>query len=351
MKIDIEQLNKSQKEVRISLTPRDMEPFLNSATRRLSKDLKIKGFREGHIPRNVLENKIGRQEVWQEAASEVMEKQYLDFLTENKIEAIGKPIVQILKIVPGNDFEFKITIPILPDVILPDYMSIAKKVLSKNESDIIVSDKELDETLRWLQQSRMSADKDSKAELPELNDDFAKSLGEFKNLQELQDKLKENILQDKQQKAKQSLRLKILEEIGKSVKLDMPESLIEQEIDVMQQELEQQLSGMDITLEKYLENAKQTLKGVREGWMDRAKGRVENSILLRLIVNKEGIEVKEKEVDDEADKYLRHFGDINDAQEKIDPDSLRAHISGIIKNEKVFELLEKKGDIDLSSNS
>ncbi len=144
---------------------------------------------------------------------------------------------------------------------------------------------------------------------------------------------------------KQRLRLQILEKINSKIDLNIPKFLLEQELDKMQNELEQQVSSMGISLEKYLENAKQDIKNVRSGWEEKAKNRILQMIILRLIADKEKIEVSEKEIEEEVNKYLQQFTNIKAAKEAINPVILHSYINGIIKNKKVFELLENDSDI------
>ncbi|OGZ58593.1 MAG: hypothetical protein A3F94_02635 [Candidatus Spechtbacteria bacterium RIFCSPLOWO2_12_FULL_38_22] len=336
MKIEIKDLENSQKQIDIVLTPSDMERFVSRVVDRLSKDIKIKGFRQGHIPRNVVENHLGREVIFQEAAEEAIQDNYVYVIEKNNIEPIGRPDIKILKIAYGNDFEFRIVVPLLPKIDLPDYKAIAKNILTKHKVKMEVEDKEVDSALEWLRNSRVK-DKDKK---PELDDKFAQEIGEFKTLEGLKQSLREGMMEEKKYQERQKLRLLILEAVGNKIKVKLPDSLIEQELDKMQDELSQQIASMDMTLDKYLENAKQNLKEVRDGWRDKANQRTVNSLLLRLIADKEGFVPDEKEVEDEANRYLIQFGSSKEAEKQIDPDALRVHIRGIIRNEKVFELLE-----------
>ena len=65
---------------------------------------------------------------------------------------------------------------------------------------------------------------------------------------------------------------------------------------------------------------------------------------MRAIADAENIEADPDEVEKEANKYLMQFGSVEEAKKNIDPNRLKSYISGIIKNEKVFELLEGNKD-------
>ncbi|MEX2145273.1 MAG: trigger factor [Candidatus Spechtbacterales bacterium] len=343
MDIKIEQKHNSYKEALFSITPQEMDKYLNEASEKLAKGMNVKGFREGKIPRKVVEKRVGAEAIWREAAGYAMEYNYWQAVKNEGIEPTGMPKIEVLKIVPGNNFEFKALIPVMPKIELPDYKAIAPKVKEKEyKKDIAVDDKEVEQSLQWLQQSRAESPREGEKEpkLPEINDEFARGLGNFNNLDSLKESLKEGLVKEKENQERQRVRLRMLEEITKSVKLEVPDFLVEQEMDRMRQELEQQVNSMDMTLEDYLKKAGKSSEEVKEGWKDKARQRVESGTILKAIADKENIKPSEEEVEKEANKYLAQFKDTDEVKSKIDPVQLRTHINGIMRNEKVFELLE-----------
>lgn len=371
MNVNVTDLEKNEKELSFSLTPADMERFLDSAAKRLSKDMKIKGFREGSVPRNVVESTLGREKVWHEASSEAIEESFINAIREHNIEPIGRPRVEVLKLVPDNDFEFKAIVPISPEVTLPDYKGIAKKI-NKEKKEVTVEEKEIEETLKMLQRSRAqqemseedkkdtdgkdadkkaaspskSSDGDSSGQaldekLPELNDEFAKNLGNFENLEALKKSVGDGIKKEKEHTERERIRIKVLEEIGKQIKIEISDVLLQNELDKMQEEFTGQIASMGMQTEEYLKNIKKTWKEVREGWADRALQRIMAALLLREIADAEDIEPDVSTIEEESEKYLRQHGSIEEAKKSIDPEALRLYIRGILRNEKVLELLEE----------
>ncbi|MDX1535846.1 MAG: trigger factor [Candidatus Spechtbacterales bacterium] len=359
MDVSIKNLDKAQVEAIISLNSEDMEKYLDSAAKRLGKNLKVKGFREGKVPRTMVEKELGKDAVWEEALPEAIEDLYWKVVEEKDIEAIGRPSISVSKSVPFEVLEFKAKIPVMPDLELPDYKSIAKKVREKEKRDIIVEDKEVEDALKWLQRSRATGsgeEKDAEKSLPEINDEFAKNIGGFDNLDALKKSIKEGLEKEKEEQEKQRLRLLTLEKIREKVKLPIAESLMEEELNKMEQELRQQIEQMNMTIDQYLKNVKKDLKSIREEWKDKAKERVSAGILLRAIGDKENVSPSDKEIEEEANKYLLRFGSPEEAAKAIDPKRLRSYIHGIMRNEKVFELLEgnnsnKDGDGDDKKDS
>jgi FKBP-type peptidyl-prolyl cis-trans isomerase (trigger factor) len=343
-------INKAQEEIRFSLTPEEMEPFLDKAARRLAQGRKMKGFRDGHAPRNVVESFVGIERMWEEAARDAIEDAYKKELQKGKIKPIGRPRVEILKLAPGNDFEFKAIIPVLSEFELPDYKKIAREVQEKEKKDINAEEKEINEALKWLRYSRSKEygkeggkglREIKEEDLPKLNDEFAKEVGDFKTAEELTENVREGIKYEKRAKEKERLRLLTVEAILKKTKIEISPMLIEEELDKMTEELSQQLAQMDMTLEKYLENAKQSTEDLREAWRSKAQERIGASFLLQKIAETESIAPSDEEIEKEIAHYMRHFSNKKQSDEQINPDSLRSYISGIIRNEKVFQFLEE----------
>lgn len=348
MKVTTKNKDKAEVEAVIALTPEDMEKYLESSANRLGKNIKVKGFREGKVPRPVVEKELGKDAVWDEALPEAVEKSFWDVVEKNNIDVIGKPSISVTKSVPGDALEFKAVIPVMPELDLPDYRKIAKKVFENEGKEVKIEDKEIEEALKWLQKSRTQTsenheddEKDPK-DLPEINDEFAKSLGDFENLEALKENIREGLKGEKESQEKQRLRLLALEEIEKKTDLPIPDTLVEEELNKMEEELSQQVAQMGMNMDQYLKQAKKDLNEVREGWRDKAKERVAAGIILRAIAEKEDISPTEEEVQAEANKHLMRFHSAEEAEKHIDPERLRAYVHGIIRNEKVFELLEGK---------
>lgn len=154
MKIEIIKLPKSEIELKIEVPIEEWQEFLDEAAKELSRDLKIEGFRPGHAPLKLVEEKIGMAKILEEAAQHCAKKCYVRAILDNNIEAIGRPEISVTKVAKDNPFEFKARVAVMPEVELTDYLKIAKKKKPKNKEEIIVEDKEVEQSLEWLQKSR-----------------------------------------------------------------------------------------------------------------------------------------------------------------------------------------------------
>lgn len=181
-----------------------------------------------------------------------------------------------------------------------------------------------------------------KIELPELNDEFAKSLGQFENLSALKESLRKGLLEEKEIAESQRLREEILEKIGEVTDIPLPESLVEREKERMLQELKESIERQfQFSFEKYLKQTGKTEKELKQSFEEGAKRRIRNFLLLDRIAEKEGIEVSSQEVEERTQEILKNYPSPEEAKNRgLDPERLKAYNREVIRNEKTLALLE-----------
>ena len=176
--------------------------------------------------------------------------------------------------------------------------------------------------------------------LPELTDDYVKQLGAFENLDALKKNISEGLLQEKKEKEQQRVRVIIIEAIAEKIKVELPDILVEREIEKMTDELKQSIEQMGMKWDDYLLHLKKTGDELKAEWRTEAEKRVRIGLTLRDIATREKINPTEEEIKQKSDEFLKQYGSPKDAEKQIDPDRLREYARGIVKNEKVFEFLE-----------
>jgi len=154
MEINIKKLPQSEVEILIKLDPIEWGKFVDEATKELAREVKIDGFRPGMAPKEMVEEKIGQGKILEAAADLAVRKTYVKILGEKKIDAIGRPEIQVLRVAKDNPFEFKIKTAVLPEIKLADYRKIAGAEKPKSKEQIKIEEKEVEESLKWLQKSR-----------------------------------------------------------------------------------------------------------------------------------------------------------------------------------------------------
>lgn len=151
MKTEIKNLPKSEVEIDFELTAEEFGKYFDKALLALKEHVKIDGFRRGQVPVKMVEEKVKPEELLIEAGDMAVKAVYPKFVEEQKLEPVSEPEVQIKKIAKGNEFLFTVKVAVLPEIKLPDYKEIVSHVKAK---DIFVDEKEIQETIDYLQKSR-----------------------------------------------------------------------------------------------------------------------------------------------------------------------------------------------------
>jgi len=184
-----------------------------------------------------------------------------------------------------------------------------------------------------------------KREIPSLNDEFARSLGKFDSLNHLKKSIKNGLFQEKEIKEKERIRLELIEKAAADSKVEIPEILIDIEIEKMIDELRNSTQSMGLSFENYLKSINKTIEDLKKEFKPKAEKRVKIGLVLKTIAEKENIKVSEEEVTEKINETLKYYSSIEEARKNIDLEALKHYTENVIKNEKVFELLEKNAKI------
>lgn len=175
---------------------------------------------------------------------------------------------------------------------------------------------------------------------PELDDDFAKSMGKFETLEDLRKNMREGLLEENKHKLKEQRRTEFVEKIVENSKVELPDSLVQRETRQMMLEFEQQLQPMGMSLDQYLEQLKKERKDLEKDWEPQAAKRVISAMALKEIARLEEINIDSKIVEDEMNKTLQYYKNIQNMEKNIDMERLYAYTKDTLENEEVFSRLE-----------
>jgi trigger factor len=140
---------KSQQLLTIELIPPEYEPYLQKGAAKIARDVKLPGFRPGNIPYDVIKQKFGEAEIIKEALPDIITATYYQALKEKKIETIGQPEINVIKMAPGNNLIYSAKVAYLPIINLPDITNL--QITAKK---ITVTDQEIDTAIKNLHRSR-----------------------------------------------------------------------------------------------------------------------------------------------------------------------------------------------------
>lgn len=332
--VKIKKLEKSEVELEVFL-PAD---FLNSARKKalemFTLSLEIPGFRKGHTPENMVIEKVGETKILEESADLILREHFPKIIEQEKLDIIGRPKISITKLALGNPLEFKAVFAVLPEIELSDYRAIAKEVGEKEKSKeekIEANEKEIDEVLLQIRKNKAHFDKTEN--LPELNDEFAKLAGNFKNLDELKEKVKQNIIEEKKIKNIEKKRASIMEELLKNTKIDLPEILIESEIEKSLAQMKDDIVRMGSKFEDYLTHIKKTEEDLKKDLREGSEKKAKVQLIFNKIAEAEKIEPNKEILENEVKEVLKHYPEASETNARI-------YVSTILLNSEVLRLLE-----------
>ena len=338
--LKVNKLPNSEVEILGSVLPEELKSYRVKAIKYFSENMKLDGFRQGKIPESIVISKIGEVAILEESAELFFREIIPKLFVEEKINSLGRPELIITKLVPENPVEFKIKIAVLPEFTLPDYKKISEKIVSKKVPTPEVTEKEIEETIKNIRISR-SGKKDVKDEkemrdedLPVFDDAFVKSLGDFKDTNDFKEKIKENLLEEKKHREMEKKRIEISDVLVKESEIELPEILVENELEKMWSQFEYNILRMGIKIEDYVKHTGKDKETLKKEWRADAEKNAKLELILFKIAEKEKIIPDEKAVSDELIHVLEHY-------KEADPERARAYIERTHTNQAVFAFLEK----------
>jgi len=173
---------------------------------------------------------------------------------------------------------------------------------------------------------------------PELTDEFAKTIGNFDTAQAMRDNIRDGLKAEKEAEEKERMRNFTVGKIADAAEMEVADILITQEVNKMISELAQSVQAHGADFESYLIHIKKTKDDLKKDFAKQAEKRVRISLVLSEIAASEQIKLDEEEVKKRMEETVARLRAEDTG--KIDSDLLRDYVSGIMRNEKVFELLE-----------
>ena len=245
----------------------------------------------------------------------------------------------------------------MPTVDLGDYKKIAKKE-NKKDAAIEVPDTEVEEAITQLRRFRAQAHLDHEKsktakeegtefvptklediddkDLPELTLEYIQTMGEFESIEDFKAKLKENITAEKTKKASEERRMAIVDGIVDGTTFDIPDLLVNYELDRQLAQLEYDIAMSGLEFDAYLKNIKKTKEELKETMREPAEKRAKVRLVIETIAREEDIIPDPELLEQEVEALMQMYKDNPNTSE----DSIRAYISEVLLNQAVFTFLD-----------
>ena len=379
MSVDSKITNQDEDKIKLSVVIDDDEfdREVDDALKRLSKNIKLPGFRPGKIPRKVLEARLGPTAGRQDALEHSLPTYYGRALIDNEVDAIGPPEIEITSDITHGAVTFEATVPIRPKPSITGHSALEIEIPSPivteeefqaqldsmrkhlaeleevekpaEDGDLLTIDIEgtkdgepvpglsatdylyevgsgtiLSEVDEYLTGSSKGDEIEFEAKhpteegpisisikvgqlqvciLPEVDNEFASQVSEFETADELLKDLRHRMDETKSQQVGMLARDLTAKAIGDLIQIELPEGLIENEIDRRIRDLEMRLNSQGLELEKYLEATGGEIEAIREDFRETAEISARIDLGLRAVAHVEYLD----EEQDNFEKYLENM--------------------------------------------
>jgi FKBP-type peptidyl-prolyl cis-trans isomerase (trigger factor) len=268
MKSEVKKLDSSKMEISISVDGEIVKNKFEDVFKKIGQEAKVKGFRPGHTPRDILEKEFSGL-AHEQVLKELIPDLYDQAVTKEALHVLDMPEISEVKL-DRNSLSFRAQVEVTPEIGIKNY-----KGININYKKISVSPDEVKRNIDSVKESR-------KADT--LDDNFAKSLG-YPNLVELEKAVERQIAAQKTSSQRQDIERQVIDSLTKGLDFKLPQSLVNKQLEelVRQARVELVLRGMT------KENIAQQEEVLRKELEPQAKNQVKVYLILADIAKKEKI--------------------------------------------------------------
>ncbi len=322
----LKKIDDSTIEATIELGTPELTSAVEKAESSLGRQITIEGFRPGKVPNDIIRKHLTPEQIREEALQIAVTTGLQEIALEEKLDILDQQNFTIKENTPEK-LVFQVTLTLYPNVTLGSYTNIP--VVKKS---VAVSEEELNTVLNDIAASRKQGEV-----IPELNDDFAKSLGQFTSLQNLRDMVRTGLQQEKQDREQERVRMELLRTVVANSHVLAPQRMVDMHVDSMLANFDAELHARGLELGPYLAEIKKTQDQLRAEWRPKAEEQVNMQLVMHAIARTENIRVSDSEVQQALEQQLQQH---LDNLQTIDIQQVRSRLYSFLLNNKIFAYIE-----------
>lgn len=184
-----------------------------------------------------------------------------------------------------------------------------------------------------------------KKEIPEITDEFAANVSEFENLEDYKKDIEKRLSQKLEQEKERKVENDLLEKIVEASKVEIPEILVERQLDIFIRDLETRLSFQGLKLEEYLDYVGTNVSDLRKERREQAEQTVKTRLVLEALVKKENMVVSEEELDSALKETAERYKKTVEEYKKSLDDRTIAYYQNDILMKKLLDFLKSNNNI------
>ena len=423
MQVSLEQINPTRIKLIVSADATEIEPVKEAVVARLSKNVKVQGFRTGKAPKNLIEKQLDQSALQTEVLEQLVNNLYVKAVEEQKLRPVAQPSISITKFVPYTTLEFAAESDAVGEIILADYKKIklaatksevtAKDVnevlenlrgrgavkeevtrTAKDGDEVVIdfagTDAKTKEAIagadgkdyplvlgsknfipgfedeliglkageektfdivfpadygaKALQSKKVTfkvtVHKVQELKKPALDDTFAASIGPFKTVDELKADIKKQLKVERDQEAQRKYDNDLLQKIAEKSDVAVPEALVQEEMQRMEDEEKQNIMYRGQTWQEHLDEEGLTAEQHLEKQRPNAELRVKGGLILGEIAEEEHISVTPEEHEIRMQLLKGQYQDPQ-MQAELDKPENRRDIMSRMLTEKTLDKLRE----------
>lgn len=353
---------KSIVEATITVPWSDLQALWDQTLQKMAQDVEIAGFRKGAAPTSMVEGQLGTR-LQDEVLKQAMPNFLIEALKGTDIIPIDYPKYDLLSFVKGQQAQFKATITNRPAITVGNYKTIkVARPTPKSVTDEDVNKVVDDLYKRWQAkqssvispqssatqnqsttgqagsinfQSGQLAQTPTNGQVSGPDDIFAKAMGAL-SLIDLKAKIRKDLESNVSYNNELDFEEAILQEVEKLTSVELPDILIQDELNRMLVSLQRRVADMGLLLEDYLKSQGKTLEQIKNEWRPQAEKNVRMELGLSEIARAENVTISDEQLKAEIDK-------IQDAKIKaqFEAQEPRLHLRHALRQTRTLDLLKK----------
>lgn len=323
MQYTVNRGEKGKIEVKVDVAQATFDETYKQVLGEFKKEAKVAGFRPGMAPDDVVEGQVGYNKILNEAASFLISKHLSEILKKEELVPLNNPQIAMDSLAKGSALSFTATFTQRPKIKVGDWKNTkverikAKEVtdedVTRSITNIFEAWKKQEETKgpkepgepkeesqKYIYDAKGNqipiADEGNKVTAAKIDDEFAKKIGarDLAHLKELVRKDLETLVADQ---VETDFEQKLFDEMAKIVEVEVPEILIDDELNRILVRLGSELERQGKTLEDFLKEENTTIDSLKEKWRAQAEKNVRISMAMDEIGKEEKVQVTKEELE------------------------------------------------------
>lgn len=347
-------------ELEIKIVKERFQEKKNKAFKRMSKNIKISGFRPGKAPKAMIEARLG-PDLFEQALQDLLPEITLAVIENAGFDPLTRIEYEVKKVSEEDGVEFNAKFTKYPEIKLADFKKIK---VEKEKSEVTKEeiDSEVDRILKVYNQQQAEISKeDNKGleplaegeekkdegkeeqkteEVKEFTDEIVASLGlDLKTVEDLRKMIADQIEEQKQSRAESKKMQDIVAKAVELSKISAPASLVDQQVERKEQDYIARIEQIGLKLDDFLKTQKTSIEELRKTWKQESEEVIKSELLMYSIIKEQDLKIEAEEIS----KELASIQDPNLKKQYSSAEGQR-YMANVILQQKALQWLQDEVD-------